>query len=284
MRRLLRPLLILVALVFLFEAWLWEHLRPLVAAVVNVIAWDRLKARLATLIEWLPPWAVLIVFVIPFIVLLPLKFAEVYFLVHKQWLAAIFVLVLAKLLGLGVTAFIFDVTRPKLLQMAWFRWLYELTLHWLDKAHVGQGRTLAEQDRGRDHADHRARQDSERGRHRRQAPDDLEPEKVGEPRSDQPREDHAEHCRRMRLSKMRGPFDERQGQDDDRESDHELPRRDGDDVAADARPLDVDRAGRPGDTGPDCEQDAERNTMIRSKTLAGPPVANGTIRVIGREG
>ena len=45
-------------------------------------------------------------------------------------------LVLAKLLGLGVTAFIFDVTRPKLLQMAWFRWLYELALKWLEKAHA----------------------------------------------------------------------------------------------------------------------------------------------------
>ena len=31
MRRLLKPLWILLALVFLFEAWLWEHLRPLVA-------------------------------------------------------------------------------------------------------------------------------------------------------------------------------------------------------------------------------------------------------------
>ena len=38
MRRLLRPLLILLALVFLFEAWLWEHLRPLVAWVVDLIA------------------------------------------------------------------------------------------------------------------------------------------------------------------------------------------------------------------------------------------------------
>jgi hypothetical protein len=135
MRRIFKPFLVVLALIFLFEAWLWEHLRPLVAAIVNVVAWDRLKARLAALIEWLPPWAVLIVFVVPFIVLLPLKFAEVYFLVHKQWIAAIFVLVLAKLLGLGVTAFIFDVTRPKLLQMAWFRWLYDLTLRWLEKAH-----------------------------------------------------------------------------------------------------------------------------------------------------
>jgi hypothetical protein len=136
MRRVLKPLWILLALFFLVEAWLWEHLRPLVAAVVNVIAWDRLKARLAALIEWLPPWAVLIVFVVPFLVLLPLKFLEFYLLVQRQWIAAILVLVLAKLVGLGVTAFIFDITRPKLLQMAWFRWLYELVLVWLAKAHA----------------------------------------------------------------------------------------------------------------------------------------------------
>src|SRR5690242_16309704 len=134
MRRIFKPFLVVLALIFLFEAWLWEHLRPLVAATVNVIAWDRLKARLAALIDWLPPWAVLIVFVIPFIVLLPLKFAEVYFLVHKQWIAAIFVLVVAKLLGLGVTAFIFDVTRPMLLQMGWSRLLYDFILFWLARA------------------------------------------------------------------------------------------------------------------------------------------------------
>jgi hypothetical protein len=136
MRRVLKPLWILLALFFVIEAWLWDHLRPLVAAVVNVVAWDRLKARLAAMVEWMPPWAVLIVFIVPFIVLLPLKFLEVYFIVHRQWIGAIVVLVLAKLLGLGVTAFIFDVTKPKLLQMAWFRWLYELALVLLDKAHA----------------------------------------------------------------------------------------------------------------------------------------------------
>src|SRR5256885_9437455 len=135
MRRALKPLWILLALVFLLEAWLWEHLRPLVAVVVNLIAWDKLKTRLTRVVEWLPPWAVLVVFVIPFFVLLPLKFLEVYLLVRRQWIAAILVLVLAKLLGLGVTAFIFEVTRPKLLQMAWFRRLYEIMLVWL--AHAG---------------------------------------------------------------------------------------------------------------------------------------------------
>ena len=48
----------------------------------------------------------------------------------QQWIAAIVVLVLAKLVGLGITAFIFEVTRDKLLQMAWFRKVYEFFI-WL---------------------------------------------------------------------------------------------------------------------------------------------------------
>jgi len=121
----LRPFWILLALLFLAETWLWDHLQPIVARVVSFIPWKKLKARLARLIEGLPPWATLIVFAIPFILLLPLKFLEVYLLATHQWLAAGFVLILAKLIGLGVTAFIFDVTRDKLLQMAWFRRMYE---------------------------------------------------------------------------------------------------------------------------------------------------------------
>jgi hypothetical protein len=133
--RLLRPLWIVLALLFLLEAWLWDHLEPIVARVVNLVPWGKLKEKLARLIEHLPPWAVLIVFIIPFIVLLPLKFLEVYFLAKRQWLAVGVVLILAKLLGVGVTAFIFDVTRDKLLQMAWFCRMYEWFLELRQWAH-----------------------------------------------------------------------------------------------------------------------------------------------------
>jgi hypothetical protein len=34
-------------------------------------------------------------------------------------------IIFAKFLGVGVTAFIFDVTKPKLLQMGWFRKIYD---------------------------------------------------------------------------------------------------------------------------------------------------------------
>src|SRR6266851_943549 len=133
MKRLARPFWIILALLFLFEAWLWDCLKPIVARIVNVIPWGWVKPALIRLVERLSPQAMLAVFAVPFILLLPLKFFEVWFLAHRQWVAAVVVLVLAKLIGLGVTAFIFEVTKDKLLQMAWFRRLYEFFLwerHW----------------------------------------------------------------------------------------------------------------------------------------------------------
>ena len=51
-----------------------------------------------------------------------------------QNVAAVFTILFAKMLGVGVTAFVFDVTRDKLLEMAWFERLYELVLRLRAKA------------------------------------------------------------------------------------------------------------------------------------------------------
>ncbi|MGA7488434.1 MAG: hypothetical protein WBW74_16045 [Xanthobacteraceae bacterium] len=135
MRRLLHPILVLLAVVFLFEAWLWEHLAPVVAFIVARIPLRAIKAAIATWVEALPPAATLVVFVLPeVLLLLPLKFLEVWMLAHRNWFGAIAVLVLAKLIGVGVAAFIFDVTRPKLLELAWFRRFYTSMMAWLDWA------------------------------------------------------------------------------------------------------------------------------------------------------
>jgi len=135
MRRLTRPLLILLALVFLIEAWLWDHLKPIVAWFVALLPLAALKARVTAAIEQLPPYATLLVFLVPVILLLPLKFLGLWMLAHGLWLGAVAVLGLAKVVSLGVTAFIFEITRPKLLQLPWFRWLYEHVLVWLAWAH-----------------------------------------------------------------------------------------------------------------------------------------------------
>jgi hypothetical protein len=136
MRRLLRPFLILLALAFLFEAWLWERLAPVVAWIVARIPLREIKARAAAFIEQLPPAATFVVFIVPVLLLLPLKFLGLWMLAHGFWLGALGVLALAKVVSVGVTAFIFDLTRSQLLQLPWFRWIYERAMEWLVRAHA----------------------------------------------------------------------------------------------------------------------------------------------------
>ncbi|MFL5104740.1 MAG: hypothetical protein ACJ8DX_01440, partial [Xanthobacteraceae bacterium] len=88
MRRLLKPLWIFIALVFLFEAWLWEHLRPLVAWAVDRIRWDAFKLQVAQWVDHLPPAATFLVFLVPVALLFPLKLVGLWMLAHGSWLGA----------------------------------------------------------------------------------------------------------------------------------------------------------------------------------------------------
>jgi hypothetical protein len=128
MRRALQPLWILLALIFLIEAWLWDHLEPVVARVVALIPLRAFKLWLAQRVERLSPALTLVVFIVPAILLFPLKLAGAWLLMHQYWIGALTLIVFSKFLGVGVAAFIFDVTRPKLLQMGWFRKIYEFIL------------------------------------------------------------------------------------------------------------------------------------------------------------
>jgi hypothetical protein len=135
MRRLARPFWILLAVLFLVEAWLWEHVRPLVARLVAFVAWPALRAKLAAAISALPPYPTLLVFVVPAALLFPLKLLALWMLSHGFWFGGVAVFGFAKVLGVGVTAFVFDLTRPKLLQLPWFRRVYDLVIRGLAWAH-----------------------------------------------------------------------------------------------------------------------------------------------------
>ena len=128
MRRLLQPFWVLLAVIFLIEAWLWDHLEPIVARVVALIPLRAFKQWLSDRVDTLSPAMTLIVFIVPVIPLFPLKLVGLWLLTHEYWLSAIVTIVFAKFLGVGVAAFIFDVTRPKLLEMQWFETLYEFIL------------------------------------------------------------------------------------------------------------------------------------------------------------
>lgn len=128
LRRLLQPVWVLLAIIFLIEAWLWDHLEPIVARLVAAIPLAEFKQWLSDRVDALSPATTLIVFAVPIIPLFPLKLVGLWLLTHEYWMSAIVTIVFAKLLGVGVTAFVFDVTRPKLLEMAWFEKIYEFVL------------------------------------------------------------------------------------------------------------------------------------------------------------
>jgi hypothetical protein len=134
LRRLLQPLWVLLAIIFLIEAWLWDHCEPIVARVVALIPLARVKRWLADRVDALSPAMTLIVFAVPIIPLFPLKLIGLWLLTHEYWLTGVSTFLFAKMLGVGVTAFVFDVTRDKLLEMQWFGRLYELVLKLRAKA------------------------------------------------------------------------------------------------------------------------------------------------------
>src|SRR6202046_5346216 len=136
LRRLLQPIWVLLAVIFLIEAILWDNLEPIVAWVVAKFPLHTFKQWLADRVDTLSPAMTLIVFVVPVVPLFPLKLVGLWLLTHQYWLSAIFTIIFAKLLGVGVAAFVFDVTRPKLLQMQWFENLYRFILALRAKANA----------------------------------------------------------------------------------------------------------------------------------------------------
>ena len=134
MRRLLQPVWVLLAIIFLIEAWLWDHLEPIVAWFVALIPLRSFKQWLAERVDTLSPAMTLIVFIVPVIPLFPLKLIGFWLLAHEYWMSAALTIIFAKFLGVGVAAFIFDVTRDKLLEMNWFESLYEFVLELRSKA------------------------------------------------------------------------------------------------------------------------------------------------------
>jgi hypothetical protein len=128
LRRILQPVWVLLAVIFLIEAWLWDHLEPIVAWVVARIPLRAFKQWLTERVDTLSPAMTLIVFVVPVIPLFPLKLVGLWLLTHEYWISAILTIIFAKFLGVGVAAFVFDVTRPKLLEMQWFETLYDFII------------------------------------------------------------------------------------------------------------------------------------------------------------
>jgi hypothetical protein len=125
LRWLRRGLEALLALVILFEEWGWE---PLHRAMVWIGRWPPigwLERRIAAL----PPYAAVALFLVPTLMLLPIKIAALWLIGKGRAGLGLLVIVVAKVGGTALVARLFQLTQPALMRLAWFaQWYGRWTL------------------------------------------------------------------------------------------------------------------------------------------------------------
>lgn len=115
------PFVILAAIFILLEDWLWDDLARLAAAIGRLPVFHQVE----TFIIWLPPYASLLLFIVPSLLLFPVKFASLYLIAEGQPVLGFMIAIAAKIIGTALIARIFNLTKPKLVQINWFAYLYE---------------------------------------------------------------------------------------------------------------------------------------------------------------
>ncbi|MBU3888303.1 hypothetical protein FM996_13970 [Methylosinus sporium] len=127
-QRLIRAFWFTLAVLFLIESWLWDHVKLWILRLAAALGVKELEARLRAFIAGLSPIATLAVFALPAITIFPLKLLAVAAIAHGHVVTGLAVILAAKTLALGVTSFLFDASREKLLQIGWFAKLYAAVL------------------------------------------------------------------------------------------------------------------------------------------------------------
>ena len=115
------PMVMIAAAIMFFEEWLWEHLTTFMAWVARARVFRWLEAKLAAL----PPYLAMVVFLVPGLMLLPVKIAALFLMAKGHPGGGLLIIIVAKVAGTAVVARLFAVCRPALLTIGWFRHLYE---------------------------------------------------------------------------------------------------------------------------------------------------------------
>ena len=109
-------LLGVAALVIFIEEWGW---RPLTALAARIARWPPL-ARLETIIAAAPPRLALALFLVPAVMLVPVKLVALWLIGEGRTTFGIIVIVAAKVLGTALVGRLFVLVEPQLQQFAWF--------------------------------------------------------------------------------------------------------------------------------------------------------------------
>ncbi|MFN0102960.1 MAG: hypothetical protein ACKV2U_12825 [Bryobacteraceae bacterium] len=114
------PLLVVAGVALVVEEALWR-LSDVVALLGKLPVFRALEAWL----RGVPPLGALALFGVPAVALAPVKLLALYWLAGGHPVLGIGTILTAKVTGTAIVARLFQLTRPQLLTIGWFRWLYE---------------------------------------------------------------------------------------------------------------------------------------------------------------
>ncbi|MDD5272543.1 MAG: hypothetical protein PHU14_07480 [Methylovulum sp.] len=125
-------LLTLLAILVIFEEWLWDILTAAGQWLVQTFNLERFDAWLAAAT---PPQAV-VALAVPILVVTPINLFALFLLTHGAIAEGILLEIIAKLLGTLLVARVFKLVRPALLTFAWFAKLYHTIIGMLQWSHA----------------------------------------------------------------------------------------------------------------------------------------------------
>ncbi|HEV3045259.1 MAG TPA: hypothetical protein VGY52_15460 [Roseiarcus sp.] len=131
-----RLAMVLLAALFLLEAWVWDAFVAVGRRLVALIPWAAFKARVAAWLERTPIFIVLAIYIIPLLIIEPLKTVSVYVMATGHFAFGVVAFIVLQFLTVGVVGVIFDLTRARLLTVPWFAWVYEKVMifhHFADR-------------------------------------------------------------------------------------------------------------------------------------------------------
>ena len=130
-RLLLAPFMWLAATVFLIEEAIWDWTAAIMARLGAVRAVHAIERRIAAL---RPRWA-FFAFILPSTILVPAKLFGLHAIAAGHWLLGSAIFIIAKIVGLALFSRIFNLTRPALMQLAWFARLYAVVMRYRNRIH-----------------------------------------------------------------------------------------------------------------------------------------------------
>ncbi len=118
--------------IIFFEQVLIRYLNRVTAAFARLPWIARFEAWLVTL----PPWAALLAFAMPSILILPIKVSAFWFAMHGRYGLSALSVIVGKLLATAILARLYRILRPVMMTVRWFAWADGQFFYWRDRAYA----------------------------------------------------------------------------------------------------------------------------------------------------